>query len=155
MGVTVSGVAVDMAKMIKWKNGIVSRLTGGIAFLVKKNGIEVMRGEAAFSSDRSLTVSGESGTTEVSFEQAVIATGSLLMPLDGFAVDGDTVIGSREALDLTAIPERLVVVGGGYIGLELGSVYAKLGSKVAVVEFLPTLAPSLAAEVGPLLEQRV
>ncbi len=155
MGVSVSGVAVDMAKMIKWKNGIVSRLTGGIAFLVKKNGIEVMRGEATFSSDRSLTVSGESGTTEVSFEQAVIATGSLSMPLDGFAVDGDTVIGSREALDLTAIPERLVVVGGGYIGLELGSVYAKLGSKVAVVEFLPTLAPSLDAEVGQLLEKRL
>jgi len=155
MGLSFSGVTVDLPKMVDWKNGIVKRLTGGIAFLLKKNGVEVIVGEAKFVSDRSLTVQTAEGVGEISFEQAVISTGSSAMNLPGFEIDGQNVIGSREALDLQEIPERMTVIGGGYIGLELGSVYAKLGTKVSVVEFLPKLAPLLDDEVGLALERRL
>jgi len=155
MGLTVTGVDVDMAKMVAWKDGIVRRLTGGIKVLCDKTGVEVLRGRARFTGDRALVVDTDDGQAEVAFEQAVIATGSSPMVLPGFDFDGERVIGSREALDLGRVPGRLVVIGGGYIGLELGTVYAKLGSKVTVVEFLPTLLPGLDDEVGRALGRRL
>ncbi|MCP4900298.1 MAG: dihydrolipoyl dehydrogenase [bacterium] len=155
MGVDVSGVTVDLERMMKWKNGIVGRLTGGVKMLCEKNGVDIVQGRAEFVSDRSLVVTSSDGRSEVEFEQAIIATGSSPMPLPGFDVDGKVVIGSREALDLSQIPQRLLVIGGGYIGLELGSVYAKLGSEVTVVEALPTLAPTLDPEVGQALTRRL
>jgi len=155
MGVSVEGLTVDMPRMVKWKNGIVKRLTGGIAFLCKSNGVEVVRGRAQLLNDRSLSVTSDEGLVEIRFEQAVIATGSSPMELPGFAVDGERVIGSREALDLHRVPQRLVVIGGGYIGLEIGTVYAKLGSSVTVVEMLPGLAPNLDPEVGEALGRRL
>ncbi len=155
MGLTVAGVDVDMPKMVAWKDGIVRRLTGGIKVLCDKNGVEVVHGRARFASDRKLIVMTSEGQGEIEFEQAVIATGSAPMALPGFAFDGERVIGSREALDLGRVPDRLVVIGGGYIGLELGTVYAKLGSKVTVVEFLPKLLPGLDPEVGQALGRRL
>ena len=155
MGLTTEGVQVDLPKTVKWKDGIVRRLTGGVKFLCEKNGVEIVHGEAAFVSDRSLTVATEEGPLEIQFEQAIIATGSRPMGLSGFEHDGHTVIGSTEALSLQAVPQRMVVIGAGYIGLELGSVYAKLGSKVSVVEFLPELVPSLDREVAKALEKRL
>lgn len=155
MGIEVSGVDVDFERMVKWKDGIVRRLSGGVKFLCEKNGIEVVHGRARFLSDRSLAVEGEDGVGEIEFEQAVIATGSSQMELPGFEVDGSRVIGSSEALSLPEVPNRLVVIGGGYIGLELGSVYAKLGSEVTIVEMLPSLVPSLDAEVGETLAKRL
>ena len=106
-----------------------------------------------FVGDRTLEVAGEDGMVEVGFEQAIIATGSSPMPLPGFAVDGETVIGSREALAPRGGARQLVVIGGGYIGLELGTVYAKLGSEVTVVEFLPGLFPTMDPEVGKTLKR--
>jgi dihydrolipoamide dehydrogenase len=155
MGISVQGVTVDLPKMVKWKDGIVRRLTGGISFLCDKNGVDVLRGEALFVSDRRLQVNTDDGPVEVEFEQAIVATGTSPIVLPGFEVDGNTVIGSRQALDLQTIPEKMVVIGGGYIGLELGSVYAKLGAKVSVVEFLPELATNLDPEVGKALERRL
>jgi dihydrolipoamide dehydrogenase len=155
MGLTVDGLEVDLPKMVEWKDGIVQRLTGGIQQLCKANGVEIVHGTAAFLSDRKLTVSTEQGQGEIEFEQAVIATGSTPMGLPGFPHDGERIIGSTEALSLEAAPQRFVVIGGGYIGLELGSVYAKLGSKVTVVEYLPALAPNLDPEVGKALGRRL
>ncbi len=153
MGVTVEGVSVDLAKMVQWKDGIVDRLTGGVSFLFEKNGVEVVAGEARFIDDRRLAVSTDDGVVELEFEQAVIATGSSPMALPGFDVDGETVIGPREALSLQEIPERLLVIGAGYIGLELGTVFRKLGSQVSVVEFLPEIFPTMDSEVGKLLKR--
>ena len=151
MGLSVQGLEIDLPKMVRWKDGIVERLTGGVAFLCEKNGVEVVKGHAEFASDRTLKVMGDEGAVEIEFEQAVIATGSRPMGLEGFPRDGEKVIGSTEALSLQAVPERLVVIGAGYIGLELGSVYAKLGSQVSIVEFLPAVAPTLDQEVGKAL----
>ncbi len=151
MGLSVEGLTVDQPKMVAWKDGIVERLTTGVAFLCKQNGVEVVHGSAEFISDRALAVKSEEGRIEIEFEQAVIATGSRPMALNGFEHDGEKIIGSTEALSLQAVPERMVVIGAGYIGLELGSVYAKLGSEVSIVEFLPEVAPNLDPEVGKAL----
>jgi dihydrolipoamide dehydrogenase len=140
---------------VSWKDGIVERLTSGVAYLCKQNGVEVVHGEAHFLSDRSLSVATEDGPLEIEFEQAVIATGSRPMELPSIPFDGAKVIGSTEALSLPEVPAKLVVIGGGYIGLELGSVYAKLGSEVTVVEFLPSLLPDLDPEVGKALTRRL
>jgi dihydrolipoamide dehydrogenase len=155
MGLTVSDLTIDLPKTVEWKDGIVDRLTSGVAFLCEKNGVEVVRGAAEFVSDRSLAVSSEDGRFEIEFEQAVIATGSRPMALEGFAHDGERIIGSTEALSLQAVPEKLVIIGAGYIGLELGSVYAKLGSQVSIVEFLPKVAPDLDPEVGKALTRQL
>ena len=155
MGITVEGLTVDLPKMVEWKDGIVDRLTSGVAFLCEKNGVEVVHGAAEFLSDRSLVVASDDGRVEIEFEQAVIATGSRPMQLDGFPFDGEKIIGSTEALSLQAVPEKLVIIGAGYIGLELGIVYAKLGSKVSIVEFLPKVAPDLDAEVGKALTRQL
>ncbi len=155
MGITVEGVRVDLAKMVKWKDGIVRRLTGGVKFLCEKNGVEVVHGSARFTSDRSLVVDTDDGQVEIQFEQAIVATGSRPMGLEGFPHDGTSIIGSSEALSLQAVPQRIAVIGAGYIGLELGMVYAKLGSKVSIVEFLPELVPALDRDVARALAKRL
>ena len=155
MGLSVEGLRVDLPKMVAWKDGIVERLTGGVEFLCSKNGVEVVLGKARFTSDRSLEVAGEEGVLEIQFESAVIATGSSAMQLPNLPFDGKRVIGSTEALSLQEIPDRLVVVGAGYIGLELGTVYAKLGSTVTIVEFLPEILPGLDRDAAKALQRRL
>ncbi len=155
LGLTVEGLYVDLARMVQWKDGIVQRLTGGVKFLCDRSGVEVVHGRAEFVTDRKLAVDTTEGRVEIEFEAAIISTGSRPMALDGFPFDGESVIGSSEALSLQSVPERLVVIGAGYIGLELGTVYAKLGSKVSIVEFLPELLPDLDPEVARVLARRL
>jgi dihydrolipoamide dehydrogenase len=155
MGLSVENLTVDLPKMVSWKDGIVDRLTSGVAFLCKQNGVEVVHGAAEFQSDRSLAVASEEDRVEIEFEQAVIATGSRPMAIDGFTHDGEKIIGSTEALSLQSIPGKMVIVGAGYIGLELGTVYAKLGSEVSIVEFLPKIVPDLDLEVGKALTRQL
>jgi dihydrolipoamide dehydrogenase len=155
MGISVEARGVDMGRLVAWKDGVVQKLTGGVKFLAEKNGAEVLTGRARFTSDRTLEVHTDQGPQVVQFEQAVIATGSVPFPLPGFEVDGETVIGSREALSLQEVPRRLVVIGGGYIGLELGSVYRKLGAEVDVVEFFPELLLQHDPEVREVLTRRL
>lgn len=154
-GIHVEKVSLDLPKVISWKDGVVQRLTGGVKTLCTKNGAEVMRGRARFISDRQVEVAGPDGVQVVQFEQAVIATGSVPFDLPGFARDGETIIGSKEALSLMEVPGKLVVIGGGYVGLELGSVYRKFGSEVAVVEFFPELLGQHDPEVRDALTRRL
>jgi dihydrolipoamide dehydrogenase len=155
MGLSVEGVKVDLPKMVSWKDGIVDRLTSGVAFLCKQNGVEVVHGAAEFLSDRALVVASDDDRIEIEFEQAVIATGSRPMALDGFTHDGEKIIGSTEALSMQSVPEKMVIIGAGYIGLELGIVYSKLGSEVSIVEFLPKIVPDLDPEVGKALTRQL
>jgi len=155
MGLSFEVGAVDMGKLVAWKDKIVQRLTGGVKTLCTKNGAEVVQGRARFLSDRTLEVQGPDGAQILEFEQAVIATGSLPFFPPGFEPDGERVIQARDALSLKEVPERLVVIGGGYNGLELGSVYAKLGSKVDLIEFFPKLLSHHDPEVGEVLTKRL
>jgi dihydrolipoamide dehydrogenase len=141
MGITVSQApAVDMVKMQAWKGGVIKKLTGGVKQLLKAAGSELVQGTARLArggrDGHRVIVEAAGGTRTITAMHVVIATGSRPIGIPGFAVDQKRIIDSTGALALDHVPGRLVVIGGGYIGLELGTVYAKLGSKVTVVEAL-------------------
>lgn len=135
-GIKLDGVSLDVAAMLKKKDGIVAKLTGGVAALAKARKVTVLTGEAKFTSADTVAVGDQSLTAK----NIVIATGSAPVELPFMKFDGDTIVSSTEALTFTSVPQRLVVVGGGAIGLELGSVWARLGAEVTIVEFLPKIA---------------
>ncbi|MFC1639991.1 dihydrolipoyl dehydrogenase [Gemmatimonadota bacterium] len=136
MGLTFGEASFDPDVLREWKDSVITKLSTGIDSLLKRRGVEVVQGRARFDNNRSLSIEGGS-ISGIDFRQAVIATGSRVIELP--AASGLPVWSSTEALQIPSLPERLLVVGGGYIGLELGLVYAGLGSQVSVVEFLPRL----------------
>jgi len=151
-GVDVSGVKVDMGRLQAWKSSVVDRLVGGVAQLCKGNKVEVLSGEASFIGPRSLSIARAAATAEsIEFHVAIIATGGRPSDLPDFRFDGKRVIGTKEALELTRIPETLLVIGGGVSGLEIGTFYSKLGSRVVVVELLEQLLPGTDPEVVRIL----
>jgi dihydrolipoamide dehydrogenase len=126
--------------MRQWKSDVINSLTGGLGRLTAQRKINHIRASAVFSDDRTLTLTNADGNTStLGFEQAILATGSRSSEIAMFPTDGDRIWNSKKALDLETVPTTLLVVGGGYIGLELGSVYAALGSQVTVVEMMPHL----------------
>lgn len=143
-GIT-ADASFDLAKMMGEKTKAVGELTGGIEFLFKKNKVTWLKGHAAFEDAHTVNVAGE----KVTAKDIVIATGSSVTPLPGVEVDNAAkrIVDSTGALDLDEVPEHLVVIGGGVIGLELGSVWRRLGAKVTVVEFLDQLLPGMDGEV--------
>jgi dihydrolipoamide dehydrogenase len=142
-GVNMAGVTLDLGVMHGEKAKAVKELTGGIAFLFKKNGVEWLKGHAAFTGPNALDVAGR----PVTAKNIVIATGSSVTPLPGVAIDNEVVIDSTGALALPTVPGHLVVIGGGVIGLELGSVWKRLGARVTVVEYLDQILPGMDREV--------
>jgi len=158
MGIEVSGAKINMPKLIKWKQSVVEKLTGGVAQLLKANGCTFIAGDAKFTGPKSIDVKSSSGTTTIQFNQIVIATGSRPAKLPGFDVDNKVILDSTGALMLQEIPKAMLCIGGGYIGLELGSFYAKVGTKVTVVEATPNLLsgvdPDLTKIVARKLEKK-
>lgn len=155
MGISVGSVSIDFPKMVGWKDGIVKKLTGGIGQLVKGNGGEVLIGTATFKSPKEIEVQTPDGPVTVHAEHVIVATGSRPIEIPGFAFDGKRVISSTGALSLPEVPRRLVVIGGGYIGLELGMMYAKLGSSVTVVERMDQVLPGFDPEIAQLLMRQL
>ena len=147
-GIDVSGASLNLANMHKRKDKVVKMLTGGVAGLFKKNGVTRYEGTASFTAPNKLTVSGEGGDTELEAERIIIATGSSSVVLPGIELDGNVVGTSTDAIAYDRVPEHLVVIGAGYIGLELGSVWSRLGAKVTVVEFLDRILPGMDAEIA-------
>lgn len=141
-GLTYAEPEIDIDQLRSFKDGVIEKLTGGLAQLVKQRKIEHIHGRARFTGENSLTVSlNDGGEEEITFENAVISTGASPISLPDIDLESDRILYARSALELTDIPETLLVVGGGYIGLELGSVFGKLGSKVSVVEMMPGIMP--------------
>jgi dihydrolipoamide dehydrogenase len=135
---------VEMPEMVEWKDGVVDTLTGGVEKLCKANGVELMDGRAEFADENKARIvhGGEGqGSETVEFEHAIVSTGSRPIEVPGFSFDDDPVLDSRQALALDEIPESLVIVGAGYIGMELAGVFAKLGTDVTVVEMLDSILP--------------
>jgi dihydrolipoamide dehydrogenase len=145
LGISLSAPAIDMAKTIAWKDRIVGRLNTGVAGLLKKAKVKSIEGRARFRDGKTVEVETETGTQVIRAETIVIATGSAPVELPFLPFGGpsgnNTVISSTEALSLKTVPATLAIVGGGYIGLELGTAFAKLGSGVTVVEALPRILP--------------
>ncbi|NLS03852.1 dihydrolipoyl dehydrogenase [Rhizobium sp. P32RR-XVIII] len=146
IGIRVGDPAIDLAKTIAWKDGIVGRLNGGVSALLQKAKVKVVHGRATFRDGKTVEVGTETGAQIIRAETVVIATGSAPVELSALPFGGH-VISSTEALSLTELPKKLVVVGAGYIGLELGTAFAKLGSEVTVVEAMPQILPQYDADL--------
>ena len=148
MGISVKDPEIDMEKMIGWKSKIVDRLSGGVQMLLKKAGVEAVAGWATFEDAKTCVVAREGEEKlKITAEHVILANGSTETELPFMPFDGDTVISSTHALELKEVPKHLVVIGAGYIGLELGIAYAKLGSKVTFVEALDRIMPLFDAEM--------
>jgi dihydrolipoamide dehydrogenase len=142
-GIDYGKVSFDLGKMRAEKDKAVKELTGGVEFLFKKNRITWLKGDAKFVDAKTIDVAGETHSAP----NIVIATGSEVAFPPGLTPDGEVIITSTEALDLPTVPKHLVIVGGGYIGLEMGSVWNRLGAKVTVVEYAPTITPAMDADI--------
>jgi dihydrolipoamide dehydrogenase len=151
-GVDVKDVQVNLAQMIERKNGVVKQTCDGIEFLMKKNKIDVYRGLGSFVNKNTIKISGEK-EEQIETDKVIIATGSKPATLPGIEVDKTRVITSTEALKMTEVPKSMVIIGGGVIGLELGSVYSRLGSKVSVIEYTNSIIPTMDAALGKELQR--
>jgi dihydrolipoamide dehydrogenase len=140
LGITASDPAIDLSKTVAWKDGIVRKLNTGVAALLKKAKVKVIKGWATFEDAKTCRVETAEGPITITAEHVILATGSEPVELPFLPFGGD-VISSTEALSLDAVPDRLVVVGGGYIGLELGIAYRKLGAQVSIVEMAERILP--------------
>ena len=145
---------IDVRTLRNWKEGIVSQLAGGLSDLAKRRGVQFVRGTARFEDSHSIGLEG-SENSRITFKQAVIATGSRPMGIPGIAMKSNRVMDSTDGLKLEEVPKTLLVVGGGYIGLELGTVYASLGSQVTLVELTDGLLPGVDRDLVRPLGGRV
>lgn len=154
-GINVQGVQLDLERMLARKDEIVSTLTGGIQMLLKRAKVSIISGRGKITGPGSLSVSlTDGGQQQVSADRILIATGSVPLILPGIEFDGDLIGDSTTALSYPAVPEKLIVIGGGYIGLELGSVWSRLGSEVTILEGADHVLPGLDREIGKLARRQ-
>src|SRR5271169_4646406 len=155
-GVNFAAPKIDLARLRSWKEGVVKKLTGGLGILSKQRHVEYIQGRAGFQNSTTLRI-GKADATEVvrSFDRIILATGSRPAIVPALKLDSPRMMDSTGALNLEDIPGTLLVVGGGYIGLELGSVYAALGTRVTVVEMLPGLLPGADRDLVLPLHKRL
>jgi dihydrolipoamide dehydrogenase len=156
MGIHVAGpVTLDMGQVQEWKQGIVNKLTGGVATLLKGNKVDRQIGAARITGPNEVTIATAEGERKVTADALVIATGSTPIEVPGFSFKDPRIIDSTGALALQKVPKKLVCIGGGYIGLELASAYAKLGSEVTVVEMMDQVLPGFDPDVVKLIARRL
>ena len=155
MGIAIENKSLDFSKVQEWKGSIVSKLTGGIASLMQGNKIEVVHGEAYFSDEKTVRITKDEYTTQTyNFKNCIIATGSRPIELPKFKWS-DRVISSTGALSLEEVPEKLVIVGGGYIGIELGTAYANFGSEVVILEGEKQILPGFEKQMSSLVQRNL
>ncbi len=152
-GITVGDVAFDLSKMMDRKRGIVKQLTDGIGMLMKKNKITVLRGRGVLRGAGKVSVEGADGASDVEAKAVCLAMGSVPVELPFMKFDGVHVVSSTEALSFETVPKRMVVVGAGAVGLELGSVWSRLGAKVTVLEMLPSITPFADGQAAKTLKK--
>jgi dihydrolipoamide dehydrogenase len=153
-GIEVSGVKLNWLQMIDRKNNVIKQNTEGIKFLMKKNKIDVFHGVGSFSTKDKISIKKDNGSEEIlETSKVIIATGSKPSSLPGIAIDKNRVISSTEALQLKDIPKQMIVIGGGVIGVEMASVFARAGSKVSVVEYLDNIIAGMDSELGKELRK--
>lgn len=152
-GIALSNLKVDFGQMIKRKGDVVKQMNSGINFLMKKNKIDVHTGTGSFVDKNTIKISNKEGDKEIKTDKVIIATGSKPATLPFAQIDKKRIITSTEALSLKEIPKHMIVIGGGIIGMELGSVYARLGSKITVVEYLDSIIPTMDKTLGKELQR--
>ena len=152
-GIVLGEVGLNLETMLKRKSAVVMELTDGVAMLMKKNKVTVLKGRGTLKAPGKVVVAGDGGDTEVEAESICLATGSEAVELPFLPFDGERVVSSTEALDFSTVPKRLVVIGAGAVGLELGSVWRRLGAEVTVVEMLPTITPFADRQMAKALQR--
>lgn len=152
-GFRVDDLGIDIPALMKKKDSVVKKLVGGVKTLVEKRDIAVLRGKGRLRGGGKVAIEGDHEASTVQAKHIILATGSVPVDLPFLKIDGERIVSSQEALEFSEVPGKLVVVGGGAIGLELGSVWARLGSAVAVVEFLPRIAPTFDQDVSKLAQR--
>jgi len=152
-GISAEGLSMDVAKMMKRKDGVVRRMARGVDFLMDKNGIERVTGTGRIAGPDEVEGTGDAGRQRLKAKRILIATGSRVAGLPFLEFDGETVLSSDDAVALGQAPESMAVIGGGAIGLELGSVWARLGTAVTVVEFLPRIAATFDDDITQALQK--
>jgi len=153
-GINLDNLSVDFNQMVNRKNEVVAQTTGGITFLFKKNKITSYQGMGAFQDKNTIVITKEDGSQEtITGKNVIIATGSKPSSLPFLPVDKKRIITSTEALNLPEVPKHLILIGGGVIGLELGSVYARLGAKVSVIEYMDAIIPTMDKQLGKELQK--
>jgi dihydrolipoamide dehydrogenase len=159
IGILADNLRVDMGRMQVWKEDVVGKLTGGVRALLKSNGCDYRQGSARFTGPRTVEVEGQGADAGKKFiveaDAIILATGSRPIEIPGFKFDGNRIVDSTGALAFREVPKRFVVIGGGYIGLEIGTLYAKLGAKVTVVEALPAILPGTDPELAQIVARRL
>jgi dihydrolipoamide dehydrogenase len=154
-GVTFAPPTIDVDRLRAFKQGVVEKLTGGVGQVARMRKVKFIQGKAALTGATSIRVSGPGGDTDLRFEHAILATGSSPTRIPSLSLDSPRMLDSTSALELPDIPKSLLVIGGGYIGLELGTVYATLGSKVSVVEMTGGLLPGADRDLVNVLQKRL
>ena len=154
-GVTFGKPKIDIGKLAAFKNKVIGQLTGGLATLASKRKVKIVTGVGRFTSPATIEVSGRDGTTNISFDNAIIAAGSKVMRIPGLPYEDERLMDSTGALELKDIPKRLLVIGGGIIGLEMATVYDALGASVSIVELSPDLIPGCDRDLVRPLEKRM
>ena len=154
-GVSFGKPKIDIKKLAAFKNKVIGQLTGGLAGLASKRKVQIVTGVGKFTSPKTIEVVGKDGSTTISFDDAIIAAGSKVLRIPGFPYDDERLMDSTGALELADIPRRLLVIGGGIIGLEMATVYDALGSSVSIVELSPGLIPGCDRDLVRPLEKRV
>jgi dihydrolipoamide dehydrogenase len=156
-GISVGDVKLDVNKMQDWKGGVVKKMTSGVRSLLKANAAEIIEGRGKLLDAKTIEVKLKNGETRklTASKAIVVATGSATIQVPGFEFDGKSVIGAREAVSLREIPKRLVVIGGGVIGLELGMVYQTFGAELTVVELTPSLLPGVDPDCVKVVEKKL
>jgi len=152
-GVVVGNIGLDLEAMMARKDRIVGELTGGVAMLMKKNKVQVFAGRGELTTPEKVLIHGADGATEIGAKHICLAMGSTVIDLPFLPIDGDRVVSSTEALAFYSVPKHLVVIGAGAVGLELGSVWRRLGAKVTVIEMLPTITPFADKQMAKTLER--
>jgi dihydrolipoamide dehydrogenase len=154
-GVTFGEPAIDVDKLRAYKQGVVDKLTAGVGGIARMRKVKFVQGRATLTGPKSMKVAGAAGETELQFEHLILATGSHPTKIPSLSLDSPRMMDSTSGLELPDVPKSLLVIGGGYIGLELGTVYATLGSEVSVVEMTPGLLPGADRDLVQVLEKRL
>lgn len=154
LGLSVKDAQLDFTKTQQWKDQqVVKTLTSGVGMLLKKNGIDVIMGRGQFTGPQSMTITTKNGEEKLEFKQAIVATGSRPIEIPGFKFEG-RVLDSTGGLNLKEIPKKLIIIGGGIVGSELGGAYRNLGSEVTIIEGSPTIVPNFEKDISEIVAKR-
>ena len=154
-GVTFAEPTIDIDKLRSFKQGVVDKLTGGVGQVARLRKVKFLQGRATLTGPHSMTIAGKGAATSLQFEHCILATGSQPTRIPSLSIDSPRMMDSTAALEVPDVPASMLVIGGGYIGLELGTVYATLGSKVSVVEMTPGLLPGADRDLASVLHKRL